>query len=220
MVETTQKEFEALEKEARKLGKQTKRSCNVIHDALKTLAELGIPKFGGLADVEKSKKVYKATHECLVCGHSDTVTYNMDTYMEVSVCPKCSGAYVDLWKINKYKHLIRSSEDKMKDYKEKVDKAMREVAKEMDQWGENCVKYSREPLLTIELQDETSVPKVFYKGEEITAIVHVDFDWCTRSCEPLSGGMKLNIEHSDKKVKYPNVRQIAHKAGKFAFDNE
>ncbi|WP_339161779.1 hypothetical protein [Siminovitchia sp. FSL W7-1587] len=120
----TEKEFEVLEKEARKLGKQTKRSCNEAHDALKTLAELG----GGRTD--------------------------------------------------------------------------------------------KPPLLVIELENETAVPKVFYKGEEMTAKVHVGFDWETRSCEPLSGGMKLNIEHVDKKVKCPNVRQITHKVGKFAFDDE
>ena len=50
-------------------------------------------------------------------------------------------------------------------------------------------------LLIIELQDETSVPKVFYEGEEITDKVRVSFDWITKGCMHGSGGTKFNIEH-------------------------
>ena len=39
-------------------------------------------------------------------------------------------------------------------------------------------------LLTIELQDETSVPKVFYKGKEVTKKVSINFDWTTATDEP------------------------------------
>lgn len=49
------------------------------------------------------------------------------------------------------------------------------------------------PLLTIELQDETSVPKVFYQGEEITDKIHISFDWDTDTSIP--GGLTYAIEH-------------------------
>ncbi|MGE6515182.1 hypothetical protein [Lysinibacillus sphaericus] len=40
---------------------------------------------------------------CLVCGHSDVVLHDSkDDYQEVRVCPKCKGAYVDIWKLQKY----------------------------------------------------------------------------------------------------------------------
>jgi len=55
----------------------------------------------------------------------------------------------------------------------------------------------KEPLLTIELQDESSVPKVFYEGKEITGKVRVSFDWLTKDAEPLSGGTKFNVEHHE-----------------------
>jgi hypothetical protein len=37
----------------------------------------------------------------------------------------------------------------------------------------------KEPLLRIELDEITSVPKVFYKGEEVTKKVKVQFHWET-----------------------------------------
>ncbi len=54
------------------------------------------------------------------------------------------------------------------------------------------------PLLQIELKDEKSIPKVFYKGEEITGKAQINFDWITRGSRNL-GGMKFNIEHADEK---------------------
>ncbi|KNE19661.1 hypothetical protein [Virgibacillus pantothenticus] len=53
----------------------------------------------------------------------------------------------------------------------------------------------RSSLLTIELEDESSVPKVFYQGEEVTNKVRVSFNWDTREESPLSGGTRYNIEH-------------------------
>jgi hypothetical protein len=35
------------------------------------------------------------------------------------------------------------------------------------------------PLLTIELDSITSIPKVFYRGEEVTRKVRVAFEWLT-----------------------------------------
>lgn len=52
-----------------------------------------------------------------------------------------------------------------------------------------------QPLLTIELENETSVPKVFYGGKEIEGKVRVSFDWVTRQSKPRSGGTEFNIEH-------------------------
>lgn len=53
---------------------------------------------------------------------------------------------------------------------------------------------NKQPLLTIELQDESSVPKVFYKGEEVKYKSNVFFDWDT-SDERSPGGLTYAIEH-------------------------
>ncbi|ACK94980.1 hypothetical protein CN498_00495 [Bacillus thuringiensis] len=47
---------------------------------------------------------YYHTSKCLVCGHHDRVNYpSKEEYQEVTVCPKCNGAFVDMYKLEKYK---------------------------------------------------------------------------------------------------------------------
>ncbi|MGG0262718.1 hypothetical protein ABEY48_30785 [Bacillus mycoides] len=47
---------------------------------------------------------YYHTSKCLACGHQDRVNYpSKEEYQEVTVCPKCHGAFVDMWKLEKYK---------------------------------------------------------------------------------------------------------------------
>lgn len=42
--------------------------------------------------------------ECLACGHQDKVYHpSKEEYQEVTVCPKCNGAFVDIFKLGKYK---------------------------------------------------------------------------------------------------------------------
>ncbi|EJR67514.1 hypothetical protein IIO_00502 [Bacillus cereus VD115] len=49
-------------------------------------------------------KKYFNKAECLVCGHMDKVYHpSKEEYQEVTVCPKCNGAFVDVWGINNYK---------------------------------------------------------------------------------------------------------------------
>ncbi|MEH7503275.1 hypothetical protein V7152_14900 [Neobacillus drentensis] len=52
---------------------------------------------------EQHKKIGRAVYRCLCCDHQDEVQVTKDEYSEVKVCPKCNGAFVDLWKIAKYK---------------------------------------------------------------------------------------------------------------------
>lgn len=53
----------------------------------------------------------------------------------------------------------------------------------------------QKPLLTIELKDETSVPTVFYKGEEIKLKQNIFFDWETKGVDN-QGGLTYVIEHA------------------------
>lgn len=45
---------------------------------------------------------------CLACGY--LVIALEDEYQEVTVCPKCNGASVDVWKLGKYTQLSRRTE--------------------------------------------------------------------------------------------------------------
>lgn len=64
--------------------------------------------------------------------------------------------------------------------------------------SKECNENAQSTLFTIELETETSIPKVFYKGEEITGRIQINFDWITKGSRDL-GGMKFNIEHADEK---------------------
>lgn len=71
-------------------------------------------------------------------------------------------------------------------------------------------------LLEIKLNDEVSVPQVFYKGEEITKKVKVTFFWETDTEE--YGGMRYMIEHVDENVNVPNIKMISHKTKGFCVE--
>ncbi len=62
------------------------------------------------------------------------------------------------------------------------------------------------PLLTIELQDESSVPKVIYKGEEIKLKQEVEFHWETDTEE--YGGLSYAIEHAVEGKIHPTRNRI------------
>ncbi|MEC3659225.1 hypothetical protein ABEY13_06390 [Bacillus velezensis] len=50
-------------------------------------------------------------------------------------------------------------------------------------------------LLTIELTDEQSVPRIIYKGEEITNRIAVDFEWRTKDADQC-GSTYYRIKHT------------------------
>lgn len=64
----------------------------------------------------------------------------------------------------------------------------------------------KKPLLVIELENESAIPKVFYKGEEIKSKVHVHFEWDTATNLP--GGLTYAIEHVEKGNGIPTVNRI------------
>jgi hypothetical protein len=73
-------------------------------------------------------------------------------------------------------------------------------------------------LLVIELENEDAVPKVFYKGEEITDKVHVGFDWSTQTDKPHDGGLTYSIKHVDRNGSYPASNLIERRINGHVFD--
>ncbi|UOQ85683.1 hypothetical protein [Gracilibacillus salinarum] len=74
------------------------------------------------------------------------------------------------------------------------------------------------PLLTIELVNEESVPKVFYEGEKITKKIRVSFDWETETDE--FGGTRYNIEHYVTGHGFPTRRGYRLERGKYEFEGD
>ncbi|MFD1335727.1 hypothetical protein ACFQ4N_09225 [Oceanobacillus iheyensis] len=131
-----------------------------------------------------NKRIYK--HQCKKCN---TKFYIEDLQLiAISCCPKCKGEtiYVN-------EHVKEQDKDKM----QCVERIIKDYEK---QWSGSL------PLLTIELEDETSVPKVFYKGVEVELKREVLFHWETDTEE--FGGLTYNIEHLVRGLKYPAINRI------------
>ncbi|WP_051359544.1 hypothetical protein [Paucisalibacillus globulus] len=64
-------------------------------------------------------------------------------------------------------------------------------------------------LLTIDLFTIDSVPRVFYKGEEITGKIHVGFDWSTQTDKTVASPM-IDIEYADTTSSRPSIKRITH----------
>ncbi|PFL26153.1 hypothetical protein [Bacillus cereus] len=63
-----------------------------------------------MCEVRTEIKYYN-TSRCLVCGHQDKVyRTSKEEYQEVTVCPKCNGAFVDMYKLGKYKQSNKNIE--------------------------------------------------------------------------------------------------------------
>ncbi len=100
------------------------------------------------------KCAYHHCAECLVCGHKDKVHHETkEDYKEITVCPKCNGAFVDKFHIAKYVQHIEVKEDK------------------------------QDPLLQIVLSDIDTTPDVYYKGEKVNGKIRVSFDWTTNTAK-------------------------------------
>ena len=64
-----------------------------------------------MCEVRTEIKYYN-TSRCLVCGHQDKVyRTSKEGYQEVTVCPKCNGAFVDMYKLGKYEKNINQHKE-------------------------------------------------------------------------------------------------------------
>lgn len=89
---------------------------------------------------------------------------------------------------------------------------VKEFASREDVERYSCSCDKVKPLLVIELQDESSVPKVLYKGEEIKLKQNVFFDWDTSgACSP--GGLTYAFEHGELGNKQLAISRIERRVG-------
>lgn len=66
-------------------------------------------------------------------------------------------------------------------------------------------------LLTIEMEKLDSVPKVYYKGKEVTNKVLIKLEWKTQN-ETGAPSPHIRIEYVDDVQKRPHIKVIEHKA--------
>ncbi|MER1284900.1 oxidoreductase [Bacillus sp. C5(2022)] len=72
-------------------------------------------------------------------------------------------------------------------------------------------------LLTIELTDEQSIPRVIYKGEEITGRIAVDFEWRTKDADQC-GSTYYRIKHTKDSTGAPVVETKELAVGERAYE--
>ncbi|WP_254610344.1 hypothetical protein [Bacillus tequilensis] len=71
-------------------------------------------------------------------------------------------------------------------------------------------------LLTIELTDEQSIPRIVYKGEEITGRIAVDFEWRTKDADRF-GSTYYRIKHTKDSTGAPVVETKELAVGERAY---
>ncbi|MCY7442890.1 MULTISPECIES: hypothetical protein [Bacillus amyloliquefaciens group] len=71
-------------------------------------------------------------------------------------------------------------------------------------------------LLTIELTDEQSIPRIVYKGEEITGRIAIDFEWCTKDADQC-GSTYYRIKHTKESTGAPVVETKELAVGERAY---
>lgn len=118
---------------------------------------------------------------CLVCNHKER-TAEEDNYSEVCVCPRCNGAFVDTFRIGKYLE-IRTNQE------------VQDEASQFVYGGFS--KGKSELLLKIEIENESSYPKVFYKGEEIKNVLFAQLNYESGD-EDAFPKYSFDIEHHKK----------------------
>ena len=116
---------------------------------------------------------------CMDCGYKER-----SKFARIKNCPECDGLLVD-----PYEGDILDKVLKKAGYVRGTDK-------------------QEQSLLSITLQDESSVPKVIYKGEEVEGKRSIQLDWETSDAVSM-GGLTYSIEHTEKDNKgYPTTNRI------------
>lgn len=123
--------------------------------------------------------------KCVECSYTNSTFGEVGKKQnEVSSCPMCGGAFVDIFHVAKYISGIKHKNDNDK-------------------------------LLVIQLEDEASAPKVFYRGKEVTNKVHVSFDWDAEN-RVSRGGLTYDIEHYESGKGYPSLNRIERRVNDHA----
>lgn len=79
---------------------------------------------------------------------------------------------------------------------------------------EVSINFKPDKLLVIEMDNASSIPRVIYKGKEITNRINVNFKWETDTDE--LGGMELSIKYAEKEELTTDEVTVRH--GKYAFN--
>jgi Zn-finger nucleic acid-binding protein len=109
--------------------------------------ETDVQRIGDTKPPEKTLAVYR----CLCCDHEERIRGNKDEYSELKVCPKCNGAFVDIWMIGKY---IKKDKEETKLFDKEIT-----IKKELLDVIEALDKLDKKYVIT---KSQREVPDVHY----------------------------------------------------------
>lgn len=116
-----------------------------------------------------------------------------------------------LERIRGVSYVVGRTDEQLVSIHKYVSGKIKEITNEMDETDELTIYADgvpiNKPLLTIELQNESSVPKVFYKGEQIGNLRELRLDWDTNT-NVTYGGLTYAIKYAEKGNKYPVNHRI------------
>ncbi|WP_313894692.1 hypothetical protein [Psychrobacillus sp.] len=109
-------------------------------------------------------------------------------------CPYCGGNLNRIEKKVSIANVKLDLSDSIKELKAIQREAKKATAalKEL----ESIQTRESNPLLSIEIESLDNVPKVIYKGEEITGKTNIDFTWETKTLDP--GKVEFMVKYYDK----------------------
>ncbi|MEC3770731.1 hypothetical protein [Bacillus velezensis] len=101
-------------------------------------------------------------------------------------------------------------------YRGITEERLRRLIDEATVIGSGTNRETSPNLLTIELTDEQSIPRIIYKGEEITGRIAVDFEWRTKDADQC-GSTYYRIKHTKGSAGSPVVETKELAVGERAY---
>ncbi|WP_416808707.1 hypothetical protein [Bacillus thuringiensis] len=142
---------------------------------------------------------YHHMAECLACGNKERVGYkSKKDYKEINVCPKCSGAFVDVWHISKYKNQKHNDNNPLEQKEAKYIKGNKITLVD----GSTDIVMGEVRLFNGEGNGLLAAGKSYFNMDKVLSVKPIDIEVCPNCDEPIEatdlyadGGAVANVKH-------------------------
>ncbi|MFC9728338.1 hypothetical protein [Bacillus cereus] len=164
------------------------------------LVDLGFKVVTGFINEKNEKRrEYYHVSQCLACGHQDKVYHpSKEKYQEITVCPKCSGAFVDVWHISKYKKEKHNDNDLSKQKEVKYIKGNKITLVD----GSTDIVIGEVRLFNGEGVGLLTAGRSYFNIDKVLSVKPIDIEVCPNCDEPIEatdlyadGGAVANVKH-------------------------
>lgn len=136
---------------------------------------------------------------CLACDYQiKTYQSPEDEYQEVTVCPKCNGAFVDLWHLSKYKNQKHNDNNPLEQKEAKYIKGNKITLVD----GSTDIVMGEVRLFNGEGNGLLAAGKSYFNMDKVLSVKPIDIEVCPNCDEPIEvtdlyadGGTVANVKH-------------------------